>query len=133
MEEDLILRELDYKAVRSSGPGGQHANKTATKVELSFDVSNSEGLSEDEKNRLHKKLSGRINKDGILKMSNEDSRSQPTNKEIVTSNFLNEIKEALRKPRKRKKTKPTKASKIKRLKEKKRKSEIKTNRKDPMK
>ncbi|MDX1542819.1 MAG: alternative ribosome rescue aminoacyl-tRNA hydrolase ArfB [Christiangramia sp.] len=133
MEEDLILRELDYKAVRSSGPGGQHANKTATKVELSFDVSNSEGLSEDEKNRLHKKLSGRINKDGILKMSSEDSRSQPTNKEIVTSNFLNEIKEALKKPRKRKKTKPTKASKIKRLKEKKRKSEIKTNRKDPLK
>lgn len=133
MEEDLILRELDFKAVRSSGPGGQHANKTATKVELSFDVSNSEGLSEDEKNRLHKKLSGRINKDGILKMSSEDSRSQPTNKEIVTSNFLNEIKEALKKPRKRKKTKPTKASKIKRLKEKKRKSEIKTNRKDPLK
>ncbi|MCM8569412.1 aminoacyl-tRNA hydrolase [Gramella jeungdoensis] len=133
MEEDIILRELEYKAVRSSGPGGQHANKTATKVELSFDVSNSEALTEDEKNRLHKKLSGRINKDGILKISSEDSRSQHANREIATANFLSEIKEALKKPKKRKKTKPTKASKLKRLKEKKRKSEIKANRKDPLK
>lgn len=133
MQEDIILRELDFKAVRSSGPGGQHANKTATKVELSFDVANSEALSEEEKTRLFRKLSGRINKEGVLKMSSEDSRSQPANKEIVTGNFLSEIKEALKKPKKRKKTKPTKASKIKRLKEKKKKSEIKQNRKDPLK
>ena len=133
MQEDIILKELEFKAVRSSGPGGQHANKTATKVELGFDVANSEGLSEEEKTRLFKKLAGRINKEGILKMSSEDSRSQPANKEIVTGNFLNEIKEALKKPKKRKKTKPTKASKIKRLKEKKKKSEIKQNRKDPLK
>lgn len=127
------MNELDYKAVRSSGPGGQHANKTATKVELSFDISNSEGLSEEEKTRLHKKLSGRINKEGILKMSSEDSRSQSANKELVTNSFLTEVKEALKKPKKRKKTKPTKASRIKRLKEKKKKSEIKANRKDPLK
>lgn len=133
MEEEIILRELDFKAVRSSGPGGQHANKTATKVELSFDIANSEALSEEEKTRLFRKLSGRINKEGILKMSSEDSRSQPANKEIVTGNFLSEITEALKKPKKRKKTKPTKASKIKRLKEKKKKSEIKQNRKDPLK
>lgn len=133
MEEEIILRELDFKAVRSSGPGGQHANKTATKVELSFDIANSEALSEEEKTRLFRKLLGRINKEGILKMSSEDSRSQPANKEIVTGNFLSEITEALKKPKKRKKTKPTKASKIKRLKEKKKKSEIKQNRKDPLK
>lgn len=133
MNEDLILTELDYKAVRSSGPGGQHANKTATKVELSFDVSSSEALSEPEKIRLSKKLSGRINKEGILKMSSEDSRSQHTNKEIVTQTFLFEIKEALKRQKPRKKTKPTKASKIKRLKAKKKKSEIKANRKDPLK
>ncbi|TBW27933.1 alternative ribosome rescue aminoacyl-tRNA hydrolase ArfB [Gramella sp. KN1008] len=133
MQEDIILKEIEYKAVRSSGPGGQHANKTATKVELSFDISNSQGLSDEEKERLYKKLSGRINKDGILKMSSEDSRSQPANKEIVTANFLTEIKEALKRPKKRKRTKPTKASKIKRLKAKKRKSEIKANRKDPLK
>lgn len=133
MNEELILTELDYKAVRSSGPGGQHANKTATKVELSFDVENSEALSERERLRIQKKLAGRINKEGILKMSSEDSRSQHTNKEIVTQNFLFELKKSLKKPKPRKKTKPTKASKIKRLKAKKKKSEIKANRKDPLK
>ena len=133
MDESLLLNELEYKAVRSSGPGGQHANKTATKVELSFDLSESEALSENEKSRLMKKLSSRINKEGILKMSSEDSRSQHSNKEIVTQNFLEEIKEALKKPKPRKKTKPTRASKIKRLKEKRKKSEIKANRKDPLK
>lgn len=133
MDEELILNELEFKAVRSSGPGGQHANKTATKVELSFDVSGSEALSEIEKSRIQKKLSGRINKEGILKMNSEDSRSQHSNKEIVIQNFITEIKEALKRPKKRKKTKPTKASKIKRLKAKKKKSEIKANRKDPLK
>ncbi|MGA8854801.1 MAG: alternative ribosome rescue aminoacyl-tRNA hydrolase ArfB [Christiangramia sp.] len=133
MNEEQILTELDYKAVRSSGPGGQHANKTATKVELSFEVSSSEALSDLEKKRILTKLSGRINKDGILKMNSEDSRSQHTNKDIVTQNFIFEIKEALKKPKRRKKTRPTKASKIKRLKAKKKKSEIKANRKDPLK
>ena len=133
MNEEIILNELDFKAVRSSGPGGQHANKTATKVELSFDVENSEGISENEKHRIQKKLAGRINKEGFLKMNSEDSRSQHTNKELVIQNFLFELKEALKRPKPRKKTKPTKASKIKRLKAKKKKSEIKANRKDPLK
>jgi len=133
MKEELILSELDYKAVRSSGPGGQHANKTSTKVELAFDISKSEALSDYEKNRVTRKLSGRINKGGILKMASEDSRSQHTNKEIVTQNFLFEIKEALKKQKSRKKTRPTKASKLKRLNAKKKKSEIKANRKNPLK
>ena len=133
MKEELILSELDYKAVRSSGPGGQHANKTSTKVELAFDISKSEALSDYEKNRFTRKLSGRINKGGILKMASEDSRSQHTNKEIVTQNFLFEIKEALKKQKSRKKTRPTKASKLKRLNVKKKKSEIKANRKNPLK
>lgn len=133
MDEELLLKELEYKAVRSSGPGGQHANKTSTKVELSYDIQNSEALSEREKNRIFNKLSKRINKEGILKMSSEDSRSQSSNKEIVTQTFLFELKESLKKPKPRKKTKPTRASKIKRLKEKKRKAEIKANRKDPLK
>ncbi|WP_300439652.1 alternative ribosome rescue aminoacyl-tRNA hydrolase ArfB [Christiangramia sp.] len=133
MDQEIILNELDYKAVRSSGPGGQHANKTATKVELSFDIANSEGLSEQEKKRIFLKLAARINKEGILKMNIEDSRSQHTNKNIVTENFFTEIEKALEKAKPRKKTKPTKASKIKRLNAKKRKSEIKSNRKDPLK
>ena len=133
MDEAIILNELDYKAVRSSGPGGQHANKTSTKVELSFEVSTSQGLSDYEKKRITRKLAGRINKEGFLKMSSEDSRSQHTNKEIVTGNFLFEIKEALKRPKPRKKTKPSRASKLKRLQSKKKRSEIKANRKNPLK
>ncbi|MCM4156350.1 alternative ribosome rescue aminoacyl-tRNA hydrolase ArfB [Gramella sp. AN32] len=133
MDKEQILRELEYKAVRSSGPGGQHANKTATKVELSFDVKNSAGLSDEEKEKIFKKLYNRISKEHILKMSSEDSRSQHANKDLVTQTFLEELKKALKKPKPRKKTKPTHASKIKRLKKKKKKAEIKQNRKDPLK
>lgn len=133
MDEQQVVKELEFKAVRSSGPGGQHANKTATRVELGFDVQNSEGLSEEEKQRIHKKLSARINKEGILKIANEESRSQHTNKDLVVQLFLEELRRAIQKPKKRKKTRPTKASRIKRLKEKKKKSEIKANRKDPLK
>ncbi|MUP45346.1 aminoacyl-tRNA hydrolase [Gramella sp. BOM4] len=133
MDESILLNELEFKAVRSSGPGGQHANKISTKVELSFDVEASEGLLENEKARISKKLASRITKEGILKMSSEESRSQHSNKEIVIQNFIEEIKRSLIKPKPRKKTKPSKASKIKRLKAKKRKSEIKANRKDPLK
>ncbi|TRO67175.1 alternative ribosome rescue aminoacyl-tRNA hydrolase ArfB [Christiangramia sabulilitoris] len=133
MNEEVLFKELDYKAVRSSGPGGQHANKTSTKVELSFDVENSEGLSNEEKILIQKKLAARINKEGILKLTNEDSRSQHSNKEIVTRIFISEVRQALKKPRLRKKTRPTRASKIKRLKAKKQKSEIKANRKNPLK
>ncbi|MEO2063295.1 MAG: alternative ribosome rescue aminoacyl-tRNA hydrolase ArfB [Christiangramia sp.] len=133
MDKEQLLAELHFKAVRSSGPGGQHANKTATKVELSFEVDASEGLSEEEKARIHKRLSNRITKEGMLKMQCEESRSQHTNRELVTESFLKEIQDALKKKKVRKKTKPTKASKIRRLKQKKQKSEIKANRKNPLK
>ncbi|MAM19739.1 MAG: alternative ribosome rescue aminoacyl-tRNA hydrolase ArfB [Christiangramia sp.] len=133
MDKEQLLAELHFKAVRSSGPGGQHANKTATKVELSFKVDASEGLSEEEKARIHKRLSNRITKEGMLKMQCEESRSQHTNRELVTESFLKEIQDALKKKKVRKKTKPTKASKIRRLKQKKQKSEIKANRKNPLK
>lgn len=133
MDQEQLLKELDFKAVRSSGPGGQHANKTATRVELSFDVQNSEALDEEEKERITRKLANRINNDGLLKMFNEESRSQHTNKDLVIENFFQEIRNALKKKKNRKKTKPTRASKIKRLKEKKHKAEIKANRKDPLK
>jgi len=132
MDQHQIETELEFKAVRSSGPGGQHANKTSTKVELSFHVENSNGLSEAEKGRIQRKLANRINRDGFLKMSSEDSRSQHSNREIVIQNFLELIKSALKRQKPRKKTKPSRASKLKRLHSKKKRSEIKANRKDPL-
>ncbi|WP_405200309.1 alternative ribosome rescue aminoacyl-tRNA hydrolase ArfB [Christiangramia sp. LLG6405-1] len=133
MDQHQIETELEFKAVRSSGPGGQHANKTSTKVELSFHVENSNGLSEAEKGRIQRKLENRINRDGYLRMSSEDSRSQHTNREIVVYNFMELIKSALKRQKPRKKTKPSRASKLKRLHSKKKRSEIKANRKDPLK
>ncbi|WP_295178698.1 alternative ribosome rescue aminoacyl-tRNA hydrolase ArfB [uncultured Christiangramia sp.] len=133
MDQHQIETELEFKAVRSSGPGGQHANKTSTKVELSFHVENSNGLSEAEKGRIQRKLENRINREGFLKMSSEDSRSQHSNREIVIHNFLEVIKSALKKQKPRKKTKPSRASKLKRLHSKKKRSEIKANRKNPLK
>ena len=132
MDQHQIETELEFKAVRSSGPGGQHANKTSTKVELSFHVENSKGLSKAEKGRIRRKLENRINREGFLKMSSEDSRSQHSNREIVIHNFLELIKSALKRQKPRKKTKPTRASKLKRLHSKKKRSEIKANRKDPL-
>ncbi len=133
MDKEQLLSEISFKAVRSSGPGGQHANKTSTKVELSFDLQASEGLSEEEKELVRKRLANRLTKDEVLKMHSEESRSQHTNREIVTNTFIEEIQKALKKRKPRKKTKPTKASKIKRLKKKKQKAEIKANRKNPLK
>lgn len=133
MEQEKLLQELDFKAVRSSGAGGQHVNKTASKVELHFDVENSEGLSQEEKDRLLKKLDSKLTNSGELILQSEATRSQHKNKEDVIARFLELIKESLKKPKPRKKTKPTKASKIKRLKKKKIQAEKKAQRKDPLK
>lgn len=132
MDREILLKELEYKAVRSGGPGGQHANKTATKVELYFDVERSEGLSSLEKQRLLKKLSSRLTKANILQLQCEETRSQHKNKEIVNTIFFDLVEAAIKKPKTRKKTKPTKTSKIKRLKKKKKKSELKESRKKPL-
>ncbi len=133
MDEEILLREITYKAVRSSGAGGQHVNKTASKVELHFDVNASEGLSENEKQRIFKKLSNRITGSDELILQDETHRSQHKNKEEVTSRFLQIITEALKKPKPRKKTKPSRAAKEKRLQAKKKQGEKKSLRQNPLK
>ena len=66
MDIELLLKEVSYKAIRSSGPGGQHANKVSSKVELLFDIRNSSVLTEEEKQLLIKNLSARLTNDAIL-------------------------------------------------------------------
>ncbi len=129
MQKHLILKELSFKAIRSSGSGGQHVNKVSSKVELHFSIATSEGLSDNEKERLLKKLSGKLSKDGIIILTSQESRSQHRNKELVIERFLNLIQQALIVPKIRKKTKPSRASKKKRLDVKKQHSEKKENRK----
>ncbi|WP_029037330.1 alternative ribosome rescue aminoacyl-tRNA hydrolase ArfB [Salinimicrobium xinjiangense] len=133
MDEKQLIQEADYKAVRSSGAGGQNVNKVASKVELHFMLQDSLGLSEEEKERIAGKLQSRITNSGELILQCDESRSQHKNKEIVTQRFLDLIKESLKKPKPRKKTKPSKAAKLKRLREKKKLSKKKSSRKDPLK
>lgn len=131
MDSGLILSELQFKAIRSSGPGGQHANKVSSKVEVAFDIGNSKGLSPQEKYRLSLKLSSKLSKNGILLLQCDESRSQHTNKSIVIKRLLSLLEKALVVPKKRKKSKPSRSSIEKRLQSKKRAALKKVNRSKP--
>ncbi|CAN1529810.1 Peptide chain release factor class I [Flavobacteriaceae bacterium] len=131
MEKDKLITELQYKAVRSSGAGGQNVNKVSSKVVLSFDVKNSKVLSDDEKMLLEMNLASRLTNDQILILNCDEDRSQLKNKEIVTKRFLAIIEQGLHIPKIRKSTKIPKSVIRKRIKDKKNLSEIKKNRKRP--
>ncbi len=124
-----ILNEIKLKFTTSGGPGGQNVNRTATRVELYFDVENSLFLTEDEKTMVRNKLDNRINSQGLLIVYAADTRSQVKNREIVINRFLELIKEAVKKKKVGRHTKRTLASVEKRLKGKKITSEKKKNRK----
>lgn len=115
MITDELLKEVRYKAVRSGGKGGQNVNKVSTKVELYFDVRNSAFLSEEQKETLLEKLANQTDREGVLRMSSQEDRSQIMNKNNVTEKFVSLIVSALKKKKKRGRTTPTAASKIKRL------------------
>jgi len=131
MEVSKIVSELAFKAVRSSGAGGQNVNKVSSKVVLSFDVANSGALSEEEKERVYSKLSARLTSENILILNCDEDRSQLKNKDIVTKRFLDIMTKALIVPKIRKATKIPKSVIKKRLKDKKTLSEIKQNRRKP--
>lgn len=119
MNRALLLTELNFKAIRSSGAGGQHVNKVSSKVVLSFSVSASKGLNPEEKELIFKNLDSKLSKDQFLTLNCDESRSQHRNKEIVIHRFFETLKKALFIPKFRKKTKPTKSSNRKRLESKK--------------
>ena len=131
MDWEKILTELTFRTSRSSGAGGQHVNKTETKVEALFHVGQSQGLSPEEKALVIDKLSAKINDEGLLAVSSQKSRSQASNKEDAIEKVRLKLEKALIVPAKRKKTKPSKESKEERLAEKKMNSEKKQARKKP--
>jgi ribosome-associated protein len=131
MEIQTILSEVKYKAVRSSGAGGQNVNKVSSKVVLTFDLSNSQALSEEEKLLLETNLQNRLTTDLVLILNCDEDRSQLKNKEIVTKRFLDIIKKGLYIPKERKPTKIPKSVIRKRIKDKKNVSEIKKFRRRP--
>ncbi|TDD78513.1 alternative ribosome rescue aminoacyl-tRNA hydrolase ArfB [Flavobacterium caseinilyticum] len=131
MEIDKIISELTFKAVRSSGAGGQNVNKVSSKVVLTFDLKNSQALTEEEKLLVETKLSSRLTTDAILILNCDEDRSQFRNKEIVIKRFLELIKNALFIPKERKPTRIPKSVIRKRIKDKKNISEIKKTRRKP--
>jgi ribosome-associated protein len=131
MEIQTVLSEVKYKAVRSSGAGGQNVNKVSSKVVLTFDLPSSQGFSEEEKLLLESNLQNRLTADLVLLLNCDEDRSQLKNKEIVTKRFLDIIKKGLHVPKERKATKIPKSVIRKRIKDKKNVSEIKKFRQKP--
>ncbi len=108
--------EVQIRAVRASGPGGQHVNKVSTAIELRFDVRGSPSLPEPVRARLYKLSGNRLTMDGIVVLVAQEHRSQEMNRQAAVARLLDLIREAAKPPPPpRKKTKPTYASKLRRL------------------
>jgi len=117
--------EIDFRFSRSSGPGGQHAQKSDTRVEALFEVERSSALSEAQKRRVIAKAGP------LLRAIAQDERSQWRNRELATERLVEELREALRVPRRRRPTKPSKAGVERRLEQKRRRSNVKRLRRPP--
>lgn len=128
MNKEVLLSELNFKAVRSSGAGGQNVNKVASKMVLIFDVFSTLGLNEEERTRVQTKLKSKISQENLLILTCDEDRSQLKNKKIITQRFFELLEKALQVPKVRKATTASKAAKEKRLQEKKKTGEIKANR-----
>ena len=119
MDVESIRSEVAFRFSRSSGPGGQHAQKSSTRAEALFDVEESAALSPAEKRRVLAKLGP------VVRSAAQDERSQLRNRELATERVIEQLREATKVRRKRTATKPTKASKERRLDEKKRRGRTK--------
>ena len=118
--------EVELRFSRSSGPGGQHAQKSETRVEAVFDVEASTALTDAQKRRVVRRLGP------VVRAVAQDERSQARNRELAVERLVDQLREARRVPRKRVPTAPTKASKERRLEEKRRRSRTKKLRREPL-
>ncbi|MDP7004859.1 MAG: alternative ribosome rescue aminoacyl-tRNA hydrolase ArfB [Phycisphaerales bacterium] len=121
----IPLKELRFVYGTSTGPGGQHVNRTATKATLLFDINQSLFLSQSHKNKLFASLSTRINKEGILRVSSSKHRSQKANREETITRFFELINDVLKSKKIRKKTSIPSSSRRKRLEQKKKRGDKK--------
>jgi ribosome-associated protein len=122
--------ELSFRFSRSSGPGGQHVQKSSTRVELLFDVANSPSLTDAQRERIVKRLSGYVDSEGVLHLVSQSERSQVRNREEVVARFQALMRRALKRRRRRKPTRPTAASQERRLRKKKQRGQVKKWRED---
>ena len=120
--------ELTFSFSASGGPGGQHANRSATRATLFFDVANSPSLNDSQRRRLMHRLSSRIDQDGILQVSAQDTRSQHRNRELAVERFEELLADALERRKRRRPTRPPRWANERRLEEKKRRGRRKRQR-----
>ena len=120
--------EIEFRVSRAGGPGGQHVNKTSSRVEALWDVGRSPALTDAERQRVMQKLANRIGADGILRVVAEDRRSQLQNRLAAVLRLTALVDAARRAPKPRKPTRPSRASKAKRLDSKRKRSDRKKNR-----
>lgn len=120
--------ELKFTASRSSGPGGQHVNKTSTRVTLRFDLINSPSLSPEQKQLLLERLPTRISKQGVLRVVSQKTRSQAANKEVALERFVELLQQALEPRPHRRPTKLPAAAKERRIADKKHRGYLKRER-----
>jgi ribosome-associated protein len=123
--------ELDVRVSRASGAGGQHVNKTSSRVEIFWNISGSRALSDEQRTRLLDKLSSRLTTEGSIRVVASDMRSQSRNRDLAEERLVETVRRALIIPRKRRPTKPTRAAKEARLDTKKRHSNKKRERRNP--
>jgi ribosome-associated protein len=127
----LPLAELEFRASRSGGPGGQHVNTSSTRVEVWWDVAASPSLSEAQRARLLSRLASRLDGAGRLRLVSSGSRSQLRNREEVTERLRVLVAKALVVPKVRKRTRPSRAAKAARLEQKRRRAALKRDRRRP--
>lgn len=127
---DCLIRELEFRTSRSSGPGGQHVNKTESRVELLWSPQASGCLNEAQKKMVAGRLGNRITDDGVLILVSEKYKSQHRNRAEVTERFLKLVTTSLVPVKRRKPTRPTRSSVEKRIRNKKLRGEIKKSRRD---
>ena len=139
MSEELVIQrgitipawELWWTASRSGGPGGQHANKTSSRVTLHWSVSQSSALSPAMKARALRKLRSRLTGEGELLVSVDTTRSQHQNRELARERLAQIVRDSLKVPKRRVATKPTKGSQRRRIEAKKARGDTKKMRKKP--
>jgi ribosome-associated protein len=121
----IPLDEIQFRASRSSGPGGQHANVTASRIEAVFDVEASKALSGEQRALLRRKLGDRVTAVA------QDARSQARNRELALERLREKIAGGLRRPKPRRLTKPSRAARERRLQQKRQRSQRKAQRRPP--
>jgi ribosome-associated protein len=133
IEEDVVIPggELWFTASRAGGPGGQHVNKTSSRVTLHWNLSETSALTPAQKKRAVAKLGSRLNKDGVLQIHVDDSRSQKTNLQVARDRLAVLVRDAIKAKKRRVPTKVSKGAKRRRLEDKSKKSEIKRLRSKP--